>query len=54
MTAPVYKVPQENVVEVLDIVLFAVEERTPKHPEEVEQVRQLTMDIPEYFDRSLN
>ena len=46
VTASVNEIPQEDVIEVLNVVLLAVQEGAPEHPEEVQKVGELAVDVP--------
>lgn len=53
VAAPVHEVPQEDVVEVLDVLLLAVLVRRAVEREETHQVGELSVDVPEDLERRL-
>ena len=52
MVAPVDEIPQEYVIVVLDVLLFAVFMWGTIQSEESHQVGELSVNVAEYFERS--
>lgn len=52
MASSVDKVSKENVVKVLDIALFPIQEGTSKESEKVQEIGELPVNISKYFNRS--